>query len=101
VKQRLVVRPSQGSNAVIWEFAVGDSWSAFHRKDIPFIEQAYENWEQAPNPQDGGSTMQMEVNGKVHELNFSSMMQTPHESHQPFMCAQCCKATSQARWLVL
>jgi hypothetical protein len=28
-----------------------ETFFGFHREDIPFIEQAYNNWQQATNPQ--------------------------------------------------
>lgn len=52
------------------------AWAPFETNGSAAIDETFRQWEPSPNPQDGGSTMQFELQGTLYEITFFDMMQT-------------------------
>lgn len=60
----------------VWEFSNGPgSWRPFDMADSALVDAVWSEWKAAPNPQDGGSILQVSIGSAEHEIDFDTMTQ--------------------------
>jgi len=59
-----------------WEFALNANvWKPYGRQNSMLLEDAWQQYRELPNPQDGGSKLPIERNGNLYEIDFANMVQ--------------------------